>query len=66
MREYKMSEYYNNLSKTDKRKNNEKSFKEKIMSNIEMKKYNHERYKEKRSVIVGWVLKKEELVIIDE
>ena len=30
-----MSEYYNNLSKTDKRKNNEKSFKGKIMSNIE-------------------------------
>ena len=57
MREFKSSDFYYNLSKNDKRKNNEKNFKEKIQTNIELRKYYQERYKDKRSVIIGWKIK---------
>ena len=38
-RDYKESEFYSNLSKADKRKNNENDFREKISENIFLKKY---------------------------
>jgi hypothetical protein len=60
MREFKSSDFYYNLSKNDKRKNNEKNFKEKIQTNIELRKYYQERYKDKRSVIIGWKIKPSE------
>lgn len=60
MKEFKSSDFYYNLSKNDKRKNNEKNFKEKIQTNIELRKYFQDRYKDKRSVILGWKLKPSE------
>jgi hypothetical protein len=57
MKEFKSSSYYNNLSKNDRRKNTEKNFKEKIRTNIELRKYFQERFKNKYSVIIGWKLK---------
>ena len=57
MKEFKTSDFYYNLSKSDKRKNNEKNFKERIKTNIELRKYFQERYKNKYSVIIGWKLK---------
>ena len=60
MKEFKTSDFYYNLSKSDKRKNNEKNFKERIKTNIEFRKYYQERYKNKYSVIFGWKIKHNE------
>lgn len=66
LKEYKLSDFYYNLSKNDKRKNNEKNFKDKIMTNIELKKYYKDRYKNLRSVIIGWKLKPPEISIDED
>jgi hypothetical protein len=66
MKTFKQSEFYNNLSKSQKRSHTEKTFKETIKNNIELKKYFKERHTDKKtnkgkySVILGWKQKNPE------
>lgn len=58
MERYKTSDVYYNLSKKEKRKSNEKNFKIQIETNIELRKYYHDRKKidgkSYYSIILGW------------
>jgi len=52
--EFCESDYYSNLSKSDKRKYNKSYFFEYLSSNIFFRKYYHERYNSIRNVLKGW------------
>jgi hypothetical protein len=44
----------------------EKAFNEMIISNIELRKYFKERYKDIRTVLIGWKLKPTEIYLYDD
>ena len=67
---FKSSEYYENLSKTEKRKQSEKNFIETISKNVFLKKYYCERKKidkkEYYNFLWGFKTPNQEVIAIDE
>jgi len=60
--EFKVSEYYLNLSRDKKRQYTYKYFTNYVSSNIMLKKYYKDRYRDNRSILLGWKLKPEEQI----